>query len=415
MRAASGSMPPSGSDGVGMSRDVWVTGCGLISTLGEGRAAHWKMLGDPAGWRARMDSQRLAPHTIHPMGPLDLDRFIPRKGDQRSMGPLMHYGCYAAGMALAEAGIAGNEALLGRTHMVVAAPGGERDIAVDEQILAVRAEKSNTVGWLNEMMLTGLRPTLFLAQLPNLFAGNISIVHGVSGSSRTFMGEESAGVDSVRIAWERITAGQGDLFLVGGAFNADRPDVLLMFEPYGLLRETPVPDLWQRPAAGMTLGSVGAFLVLESRSHAEARGARPLGRIAAVRASHSDRRPGSATAAARKQWQDIAPQLGGRTPAVLSGASGAGTMTAEEREFLAQLPGAPTVRGTAAALGHGMEASFLGNLGLAITCLEQDRLFPPLSEQEPIERRGGSNADSLLITSWGHYRGEGMALIERVA
>jgi 3-oxoacyl-[acyl-carrier-protein] synthase II len=90
-------------------------------------------------------------------------------------------------------------------------------------------------------------------------------------------------------------------------------------------------------------------------------------------------------------------------------------MTSEEREFLAQLPGAPTVRGTAAALGHSMEASFLGNLGLAITCLEQDSLFPPLSEQEPIEQRGGSTPDSLLITSWGHYRGEGMALIERVA
>jgi len=27
----------------------------------------------------------------------------------------------------------------------------------------------------------------------------------------------------VRIAWEKITAGQGDLFLVGGAFSADRP------------------------------------------------------------------------------------------------------------------------------------------------------------------------------------------------
>ena len=120
-------------------------------------------------------------------------------------------------------------------------------------------DKPNEGGWLNEMLATGLRPTLFLAQLPNLFAGNISIVHGVSGSSRTFMGEESAGVDAVRIAWEKITAGQGDLFLVGGAFSADRPEMLLMFEPYGLLRETPVPDLWHRPPAGMTLGSVDCW------------------------------------------------------------------------------------------------------------------------------------------------------------
>jgi 3-oxoacyl-[acyl-carrier-protein] synthase II len=72
------------------------------------------------------------------------------------------------------------------------------------------------------------------------------------------------------------------------------------------------------------------------------------------------------------------------------------------------------VRGTAAALGHSMEASFLANLGLAITCLEKGALFPPLSPREPIEQREGRPVDSLLVTSWGHYRGEGMALIERV-
>jgi len=167
-------------------------------------------------------------------------------------------------------------------------------VAVDEQILAAHADKPNEGGWLNEMLATGLRPTLFLAQLPNLFAGNISIVHGVSGSSRTFMGEESAGLDAVRIAWERIAAGQGELFLVGAAFNAERPDMLLMFEPFGLLRESRVPDLWHRPADGMALGSAGAFLVMESRPHAEARGARGLARIGAVEASYSDRKPGSA-------------------------------------------------------------------------------------------------------------------------
>jgi 3-oxoacyl-[acyl-carrier-protein] synthase II len=318
-------------------------------------------------------------------------------------------------MALAEAGIAGNQELLGRTHMIVAAPGGERDLTVDEQILAARLGKPNTGGWLNEMMLTGLRPTLFLAQLPNLFAGNISIVHGVSGSSRTFMGEESAGVDAVRIAWEKIAAGQGDLFLVGGAFAADRAEILLMFVPYGLLHETPVPDLWHRPVAGMTLGSAGAFLVMESPEHARARGAKPLAKLSAVRAAQSNREAGAATAKAAEQWGRIAPLAAGATPAVLSGACGGGTVTAEEHEFLAGLPGAPAVRGTAGALGHSMEASFLANIGLAITCLEQGRLFDPLAPDEAIETRGGSSAEKILVTSWGHYRGEALALIERIA
>src|SRR5262249_36228233 len=209
----------------------------------------------------------------------------------------------------------------------------ERDLAVDDQILAARMTKPNISGWLNEMMQTGLRPTLFLAQLPNLFAGNISIVHGVAGSSRTFMCEESPGVDGVRVAWEKIAAGQGDLFLIGGAFSADRPEILLMFEPYGLLRQTPVPDLWHRPEAGMTLGSVSVFLVMEAPEHARARAIRPLARLSAIKAAHSDRAPGAPAAMAASQWAQIASIAGGEAPSVLSGACGVGKITAAGHGF----------------------------------------------------------------------------------
>ena len=402
-----------------MKREVWITGCGLISTLGEGRTAHWESLAKPEDWQSRADSTTLAPFTVYPMVPLDLDKFIPRKGDQRAMGPLMHYGCYAAGMALSEAGVAGNEALLARTNMIVASPGGERDIAVDEQILATYAEKPNADSWLNEMLATNLRPTLFLAQLPNLFAGNISIVHGVSGSSRTFMGEESAGLDATRIAFECIGAGQGDLFLVGSAFSAIRPEALMMFEPFGLLRGTPVPPLWQRPDRGVTVGSVGAFLVMEAREHAVQRGVRGLARLSAVEAGYSDRQPGSATREAERQWKKIVEEPGLSISATISGACGAGRITAEEHQFLASHPDAGPVRGAAAALGHTMEASFLTNLSLAITCLERGRLFPPLAPADapadPIEARPSEAVERLMVTGWGHYRGEGTALIERIA
>ena len=70
-------------------------------------------------------------------------------------------------------------------------------------------------GFLNERLMNDLRPTLFLAQLSNLLAGNIAIVHGVCGTSRTFMGEEAAGVDAARIALARIEAGQSDIALIG--------------------------------------------------------------------------------------------------------------------------------------------------------------------------------------------------------
>ena len=78
----------------------------------------------------------------------------------------------------------------------------------------MREAKGNSApGFLNERLMNDLRPTLFLAQLSNLLAGNIAIVHGVTGSSRTFMGEEAAGVDAARIALARIAAGQSDIAL----------------------------------------------------------------------------------------------------------------------------------------------------------------------------------------------------------
>ena len=93
--------------------------------------------------------------------------------------------------------VAGARGLVGDMHLVVAAGGGERDTALAEAVVselaALPPEQAGPL--LNERLAGGLRPTLFLAQLSNLLAGNISIVHGVTGSSRTFMGEESAAAD----------------------------------------------------------------------------------------------------------------------------------------------------------------------------------------------------------------------------
>jgi 3-oxoacyl-[acyl-carrier-protein] synthase II len=396
-------------------REVWVTGCGLISALGEGDAQHWLRLSDPAGLAGVADSTSFAPFTVYPMAPLDLDRQIPKKGDQRAMGPLMHYGVYAAGMALAAAGIAGNQALLAATHLIAAAGGGERDEVLDEQIMTLLEDDPQRGPKLNQQLADGLRPTLFLAQLPNLFAGNISIVHGVAGSSRTFMGEEAAGVDAARIACRRIAGGQGDLFLVGSAFNAARRDQQLIYRSAGLLMEGPPTDLWRRPAAGMCLGSVGAFLVLEARTHAQARGAAPLAHLVEVLADRCSRAPGAAAQNAQRQWQALAPAVKQGPLAVLSGACGAGTITAEERQFLDGRRAQRSdliVRGTAAAIGHALEASFLANLILAISCLQRRTVFPPLSPQEPPMPDG--SVDQAIVTGWGHARGEGMALLNRV-
>ena len=206
---------------------MWITGVGLISCLGEGLDANWQHLarGDPPPY----DDKSFAPYIVHPLAPINFDKQIPKKSDQRQMEPWQRIGVYAAGLALADAGIAGKPEILDDTDMIVAAGGGERDIAVDSAHPRRHAARRSEPGaFLNERLMSDLRPTLFLAQLPNLLAGNISIVHGVVGSSRTFLGRGIRRRDAVRIAHARIAAGQSDIALVGGAYNGDALGRLLI-------------------------------------------------------------------------------------------------------------------------------------------------------------------------------------------
>ncbi|MCF4165521.1 beta-ketoacyl-ACP synthase [Zavarzinia compransoris] len=396
-----------------MTREVWITGQGLLSPLGQDLNETWDRLSDEAAIAAAADHAFLPPFTVMPMTLPALDRFVPKRGDQRAMGPFMLAGCIAAAMAMDEAGLLGAEPdVLKQINLMVGVGGGERDEAVDEAILtALNGRDDGDV--LAEQLQTELRPTLFLAQLPNLFAGNISIVLGVSGSSRTFMGEEASGVDAVRVAYERIQGGQDDLFLVGSAFNASRRDIPLLYQAGGFLLEDPALPFWRRPKAGMALGSAGAFLVIESRESAEARGAKPLARLSGVLNDRCRREPGQASANAAREWAMLAPKPG---CAVLSGACGSGPATAEEHDFLMKMvqgAEAAQVRPTAAALGHSIECSFLTNLVLATKAVREGKLFPALTD-DPVEAAPAADVTQAVVTTWGHRRGEGMALVERI-
>jgi 3-oxoacyl-[acyl-carrier-protein] synthase II len=212
----------------------------------------------------------------------------------------------------------------------------------------------------------------------------------------------------VRIACARIAAGQGDIMLVGGSYNAQRPDVLLHYAMGGLMRQAPFEPVWARQASGggMLLGSVGCFLVIESRSHAAARGMDAYGHIAAIRTDRSRRRPGEATANAKAQFAAMQSHFDRAGTAVLSGASGVAAPTIEERAFLAEI-GLP-VRAVATALGHSLEPAFPASLALAALAVKHGALFPPL---EAAEQPMAAPLTQALVTSWGHWRGEALALV----
>jgi 3-oxoacyl-[acyl-carrier-protein] synthase II len=395
-----------------VTRETWITGIGILSCLGEGPQAHWQALGEH---KVHYDKTGYAPYIVHPLAPMSFDAQIPKRGDQRQMEPWQRIGVYAAGLALDSAGVKGNADILGRMDMIVAAGGGERDLAVDGAILSALPDAVGKPAdhdrFLNERLLSDLRPTLFLAQLSNLLAGNISIVHGVTGSSRTFMGEEAAGVDAVRIALARVAAGQSDIALVGGAQNAERKEMLMLYQFGGFALRDAFHPVWERTAhPGFALGSMGAFLVLEAAEHARRRGAKPLARLTAVVNARCDRKPGAITATLAHLWQGIAPAVRAADAAFISGATGTAAATAEERTFL-EAHRELVVRATGTHLGHGVEPQFAMNIALATIALEHATFFPA---GDGFERPMSGALKQVVVTSVGHWRGEGLGVVEAV-
>src|SRR5476649_1940981 len=310
-------------------REAWITGVGIVSCLGEGPDAHWQKLMEA---HPGANTAKFAPYVVHPLSLINFDVQIPKKGDQRQMENWQRIGTYAAGLALESAGVKGKPDILSRIDMIVAAGGGERDVAVDSTILSGMPRAADPAAFLNERLTGDLRPTLFLAQLSNLLAGNISIVHGVTGSSRTFMGEESSGVDAVRIALARIASGQSDIALVGGAHNGERTDLLTLYEFGKFNLKDRYAPVWERGEnGGFALGSIGAFLVIEARDYAEKRGAKPLARLTAVLSDRTKREPGTVTTRLSRLWDKLKDKVKTAHAAVISGATGAAAVTTEER------------------------------------------------------------------------------------
>lgn len=392
------------------NRQVWITGIGLVSSLGEGAQCHWdKMTCDGAS--PVIDQERFAPHSVHPLPEMDWSKQIPRRGDQRQMENWQRLGTYTAGLALDDAGVKDNEELVSNMDLVVAAGGGERDIETDNSIMVDGEHHNDRDHLLLERLPSDLRPTLFLAQLSNLLAGNISIVHKVTGSSRTYMGEENAGVTVIENAVSRIMAGQSTHALVGGSYNAERQDLLLIQQLGQYLVENSSAPIAERQAqgGGMIPGSAGAFMVLEDAEFAKARGAKPYAQINSVASDLGPRETPQVydrLNAMLNQLQDVDTVDG-----IISGATGVHDITTLELELLKSRYGNDAVvRAINTMVGSSIEANFPFSVALAALSIQKGKHFPPF---ETSENPSHNDPQSLLVTSFGYWKGEGACIVAK--
>ena len=391
--------------------DVVITGVGIVTCQGVGKEPHIALLSAADAGALKVETERFAPYPIHPMPEIDWSTQIAKRGDQRQMENWQRLGVFSAGLALDDAGLKTDAEACASMDMIVAAGGGERDIKVDSLIVDEALKRNDRELLLNEKLTTELRPTLFLAQLSNLVAGNISIVHKVTGSSRTFMGEESSGISAVETAFHRIKAGQSTHSLVGGAFVAERADIILLVEGIRAHATGDWHPLWSRSAdngGGMIMGSVGAFLILESRAHAQARDAHIYATIDGIEGDRGNRDEGRL----EKRLTRLAGHASGISKSdtiVFSGTSGLVDLAAREKAVLeTEFAGAP-IRGYGGVTGHGMEAQFPLGLALAALALDGGARVPTFDAGN--EAPMTAAAKHAVVTTVGYTRGEGLAVL----
>ncbi|WP_113385569.1 beta-ketoacyl-ACP synthase [Rhizobium sp. SYY.PMSO] len=395
--------------------DVVITGIGVVTCQGVGKDAHMALLTAEKAPPIIVETEKFKPYPVHPLPEIDWSQQIPKRGDQRQMENWQRIGVFTAGLALDDAGFKDDMEACGTMDMIVAAGGGERDINVDTLIVDEGLKRNDRELLLNEKLTTELRPTLFLAQLSNLLAGNISIVQKVTGSSRTFMGEEAAGVSAVETAFHRIKSGESSHALVGGAFSAERLDMILLIESINAHAVGDWHPVWSRKpedGGGMIMGSLSAFLVLESRAHAEGRGAHIYATIDSVEGDRGRRDEGKFEARLERMLAP-AKQEAGEGTIVFSGTTAIHDLAQREKAVLeAQLPGS-AIRAYSGISGHGLESQFTLGLAFAALAVANRAKVPPFDAEH--EKPMTTGARKAVVTTVGHARGEGIAVLSAEA
>lgn len=273
------------------SRRVVVTGIGVASAFGVGRAA--LVAGLESGRSAIAPLQGLkASLSPNLGGQLDLPRkeyrnhFDTRLLRLSTMTRQTILGCLACGDLLADAGqevdaeqYPNRGAYLGSFIMppdylkqfgamriLARRPDGEeRGYVLDDAHLFEALKKASAFD--------------FLRALPNMPSSHLSIQSGAQGPTCTYLGSDSSGIQAIQMAYGAIQAGLAETMVTGGAFCPYQEVHLAWQHVRGLYGPSGQVTPYEDDAVGSAPGEGAALLFLEEREHALARGAKILAEV----------------------------------------------------------------------------------------------------------------------------------------
>ncbi|MFM8378578.1 MAG: beta-ketoacyl-[acyl-carrier-protein] synthase family protein [Planctomycetia bacterium] len=323
--------------------DVVITGLGVVSPIGIGCEPFWNALAaGTSGIRTidLFDSSSLSVRFGGQIPDFDPKVYVRPRKSLKVMSREIQLGFAAADLALADAGIAAGQVEPERFGVVF----GNDMIYADLEDLEGTYRRSAKDGrfdfalW-SEAIQEELHPLWLLKHLPNMTASHIAIAHDARGPNNSIVLGDVSSLLALAEAASMIERGGADVMLAGGTGCRLHPtalvargDALLSHRADDFRRACRPFD---RDRDGLVNGEGAAAIVLESRAHAERRGAEVLGRLVswASRCEPKARREGL-TGASLRQAIRAALTGAGLTPADIGpvNAHGVGTIDMDRAE-----------------------------------------------------------------------------------
>ena len=276
-----------------MSKQIVITGLGIVSPAGTGREAFWtSMTTGRTGIKpiSLFDTSQLACKTAGEISDLDARAALPgiKTGTLYRTAQLS---CVATKLGLDDAGIELNEATKPRIGVMI----------------------GNTLGAMHtysefyRTALTGgyvaARPLDFANIIPITAAGYISVLLGISSFNSVISSGELSSLDAIKYGASFIRNGQADMVVAGGVEAISLEIYLLNYLPKFLSGSTSGQREFCSPFGkgrnGFVLGEAGAVVVLEDYEHAVARGARVYAALRGFGAAFDSRAFFSSTPASK--------------------------------------------------------------------------------------------------------------------
>lgn len=268
---------------------VVITGVGVVSPIGIGKDACWRAMLAADSGVAKLQKYDLGVLPFH-IGAeiLDFqskDYVKPRKAI-KLMCDDIQVGFAAAGMAVADAGLE-REASLDQERFGVVF-GGEMMYGPPEELTEVIRNSivndQHSLRRMGDRIKSDMFPLWMLKYLPNMIACHVGIAHQAHGPNNTVVQGEASSLLAISEAASVIERGWADIMISGGMGNRLNPTSAVYRTETIYSRRSEDPAAASRPfdagRDGQVFGEGSAAFVLESRKHAQKRGANILGSIA---------------------------------------------------------------------------------------------------------------------------------------